>query len=680
MMQHKWFSPALIVLLGVVVYANSLQNGFTFDDWPLIAQNAIVKLHEIGAVFTSPYWPNQPELGLYRPLTTLSYVVNHWVLGEGAFGFHLVNVVLHILNALLVYWGLKHFLERPYATLGALIFLLHPLQTEAVNGIVGRAELLAGFWMLIAWNLYAGSATKWRWVWVSLAVLLGCLSKESAVTIVGVLAPGAFLRLHSRENHPNTLLAQATTFFKESLGGILACLGAVFVFLMVRYAVVGGFLLPQKPSFLDNPLAYVGDWERVLTALSIVWRYAVLMLWPGDFSADYSYNAVPVFQTLWAWQVWGGLVVVGLLSGLVVRGVCNVEIRGWAIAASWLVMPALLVVNLLFPIGTTMAERLMYVPMVGYSVLGSLCFLLFGRRWPKAAVGVGVVLLIALGKNTVLRNRDWKSDLTLFQSAVNVVPQSAKAHFNLGNAVRDQGDLQAALPHYHRALGIYPDYAEVHYNIGVVWQDMGRQHDALLAYQNALSVQPDHVNALINAGVLFAQQRSPEKALQSFQRAIELAPKRLDIRFNLALVYIQLGNVENAILTYKQVLAQDPKHEDAAINLADLYVHRGENQLAIGVLQSLVEHNRLAHQAALNLGTLLEKQKRFEEAAEAFLLASEGQAENNILALLGAGRLYAKIGKSAEAVRVLDLFLARWQGDVSMRAVAEKMRRQLAID
>lgn len=684
MTQSKWFYPVLIVFVGAVVYANSLQNGFTFDDGPLVVHNPLVVKMDMGAIFTSAYWPNQPELGLYRPLTTWSYAINCWVLGEGAWGFHAVNVVLHLVNALLVFLGMRKIFERTIAGMCAFIFLLHPLQTEAINSVVGRAELLAAFWMLVAWCVFLYDAGWRRWCLVAVAIFLGCLCKEHAVTMVGIVAVAAFVGVSHINSDKNdvreTFSVMGARFFQESLGGVLLCVGAVGLFLMMRYAVVGGVLLPSQPAFVDNPLAHVDSWARRFTALSVIWKYAQLMVWSGGLSADYSYQAVPIVSSLWTVSVLGGLSLFFLLQLLIVSAVRGHSPPVWGVIGAWWLLPVLPVSNLWFPIGTVMAERLMYVPMVGFAVLGGLGFWVMKAKWPRYTWVITVILLIGWTKLTVQRNADWYSDETLFASAVEVAPQSAKAHFNLGNAVRDRGDLQGALPHYHRALWIYPQYAEVSYNIGVIQQALGHMDDALTAYQNVLSVDSTHVNAWTNAGILFAEKGWPDKAIEAFERAQEFAPGRKDVRFNYGLTLQRLDRLDEAKGIFHQLLEEDSQNEDVAINLAQIYVLQRDLNGAIGVLKQVVDIHPSAYQAALNLGALLEKQGRMNDAIDALSIGVKGSDRRNVLALFALARLYGQQGKLDEARGALHTFLERWKNDDALKVRAQNMLAQLNID
>lgn len=652
--EKPYFYPVLILLAGLGVYANSLNNGFTFDDWPLVVHNSLVSQLDLGAIFSSSYWVNHPEYGLYRPLTTLSYSVNRLVLGEGAFGFHVINLVFHLGNGILVFYFLQFVIGRHGAGFGALLFLLHPIQTEAVNSIVGRAELLAAFWMLCGLIFYI----KGRWVWATVALFLGCLCKEHALMLVGLFLCWDFWKSlqqkddKSEENvdganpacHPFSKGDYREIGF--SLQGLrlfpyLIFVSAIVLFLIMRYAVIGAVLLPSMPQFIDNPLAHVSAWQRVLTAVAIVGKYIGLLFWPFALSADYSFDAIPIVGTLLNKS---GAVVLALVA--LVLSLSRRVPSTYGLAVGFFAIPFLPVSNILFAIGTAMAERLMYVPMMGMVMFFGMGFQAWVQKMRGVGVGVAVLLLFACGSRTVMRNADWQSNATLFSSAVEAVPKSAKAHFNLGHEMHDQGKWQKALGQYAEAMEIYPQYAEVHYNVGVVYQEQREGERAIQAYRRTIALDSLHVNAWTNLGVILAEGEKLGEAIEAFAKVVTLVPTRIDAHYNLALTYQRSGLLDQAIVSYRTVLEKDPTYDDVAVNL----------------------------------GSLLERKRRPEEAIEAFLLAAKQSGKQSNLALFAVGRLYVQLGQKEDAKNALESFLKRWRGEAAVREHAERLLTQLSID
>ncbi len=642
--------PVLIFIAGLVAYSNSLGNGFTFDDRAIVVGNPVVQTLDPGRIFSSPWWHDRAELGLYRPVTTLSYALNYRLHGLAPYGYHLVNLFLHLLNGTLVFWIFFRALgHAPSAGVAALVFVLHPVQTEAVNGVVGRAELLSAFWVLFAWALYTGASeaqgrARQALYGASLfAALLACFSKEHGVMLVGILAAYDLLLLFRRgapDPFRQVIRYDALRYVPYVL--------VVLLYLAIRYAVIGAVLLPGKPLLVDNPLAHLPTGERMLTAIAVIGKYAGLLVLPYRLSADYSYDQIPAVTSLFnPGFLVGALVGAGVLF-VVVQATRRRWAAAWGFGAVFLVLTLLPVSNLFFPIGTVLGERLLYLPSLGFCLLLGWAYRVLDRRraLPWAVPAGAVLLLGAYGVGTYLRNPDWKDDFALFSSAVQAAPRSAKAHFNLGNAHRDRGDMEGALREYHEALQIHPAYAEAHYNAGVIYQQHVRMPDrAIKAYSRALMADSSHVLSWINVGALLGRKGRFAPAAEAFEKALALDPEHLDARYNFALACQEAGRSEEAAQAYQQVLEVDPGHVDAAINLGALYREAGYSGETIAVYRRLLKVRPDAFQVAFNLGVLLEAMGRPTDAVGAYEQASRAEDERGALSLFKVGELYHTDGE-----------------------------------
>ncbi len=450
--------PVLIFFLGGLAYVNSLGNGFTFDDGAIVLNNPVIRVWNLGAIFSEPWWPGRADIGLYRPLTTLTFALNYQAHDVGPYGYHLVNVLLHLLNGALVFWIAFRVLGHAAAAgVTALVFVLHPIQTEAVNGLVGRAELLSAFWVLFAWLMYlvasyeTGRLQRVLYNGALVAGFVGCFAKEHAAVLVGFLAVYDFvLVLRRGEASPFRY------FLRNDVKRYVPFVLIVGVFLAIRHLVVGAILLPSQPLLVDNSLAYLPGWQRALTAIAILGKYVGLLVAPVTLSADYSFNQIPAVASVFDFRFLAGLGVVAATVFVIVQGVRGRLDPVWGFGPALILLALLPVSNLLFPIGTILGERLLYLPSIGF------CFLLgVGyRRLTRTVMPVWIPVTIAgllLGVYSVrthLRNLDWRNDFTLFSATVRSAPNSAKAHFNLGSAFREQGELKKALDAYWAALEI----------------------------------------------------------------------------------------------------------------------------------------------------------------------------------------------------------------------------------
>lgn len=522
-----------IALLATLPYLNALGGEFVFDDVGVIRDNPVVQRDPAWRVFTTVYEPG----ALYRPLTMLSYVANAR-LDRGPLGFHAVNLVLHVAVTVALYALALRLLAAPRAAwIAAALFAVHPVHTEAVTGIVGRAELLAALAALaallaLARALDSAGPARGRWLAASWAAFAaGLLCKESAFTTIGLV-----LVVHWR-------LAPADGLRRRA--AVLAPYVAVgLAYLGLRLLVVGALALPAPPGSLDNPLAHVDLATRLRTASIVLWDYLAMLIAPVRLSADYSFNQVPLALS---WLEPRPLTALALLAGL---GTASLAAwRRWpqvTIAAAFFAIPLALTANLLFPIGTIKAERLLYLPSAGLCLAAGWLLASWAAARPRAA-GVAVVTILALfAARTWLRNGDWRDERALYEAAVRVSPESAKAHHNLAVALQRAGDYDAAVAHYHRALATYPDYAAAAFGIGHVATLRGDDGPALFWYRDALRRDPAFAKAHLQLGLLHQRRGEYPAAAAAFTAGLASAPDDPLLLVNLAAARLAQGDRSGA--------------------------------------------------------------------------------------------------------------------------------------
>jgi protein O-mannosyl-transferase len=667
--------PTAIFFVGLLAYANSLGNGFTFDDFAVVVDNPVVAEAKLLDVFTTPYWPGMPDVGHYRPLTVFTFVANRILGGSGPSGFHLTNVALHLLNASLLFWLIGRMVRDEHgAGFGALLFLLHPVHTEAVNSVVGRAELVAAFCVLTALALYIGASEaegRRQRILLFASVLLGflgCLAKEQAALLVVVLI-GYDLMILLRRGTRISL----RRFVRFDLIRYTPYVMAVGLYFVIRSHVTGAWLLPGQPSFIDNHLAHVGLWERVFSSVDTIGRYVWMLFCPYPLSADYAYNAIPTVSSAWSLPFLASLLLVGsacLALVLSMRRKWPAEVGFGVLIVGLFLLP---VSNLLFVIGTRFGERLLYLPSVGFVLLVGLGFRRARLAFPVVAWSAAVAVLVLCVWRVTVRNPDWRDNLALFSSAVASTPGSAKVHFNLGCALRDRGDPGGALEAYDRALAIYPDYAEVHYNRGIILQQAGGQTGAEQAYIKTLMADSLHANAWINLGTLLGRQGRMAEAVEALGRARALKPDDTQVRYNYGLACQKLGRTGDAVQAYERVLEDASGHVDAALNLGALYTDLGYSAETAAVYHRALRENPRAYRLAYNLGVLRERLGASDQAIEAYLQAAESDDERGAYALFRAAELYRQVGRISAAREAYSRFLDRWTGSERQRMVAEEI-------
>ena len=443
-------AAAALALLCGLAYWNSFRAQLILDNGPIILQDTRLRTidwQSVRDILTLNYWYPTFESDLFRPLTTLSYWFNYSVLGNGGnpTGYHAINLLLHWINTVLAFILVRGLTGRAWVALfAAAVLAAHPLTVESVTNIVGRADLLAGMSTLGGLCLYrrflsAGESRRSLWLFgLAVTYVAGVFCKESAVVLP------ALMLLHDVV-FPAVPGPTAITTARQSASRVWPAYAAVLP--GVASLVWARWTMFHHSPFLgqfgtDNPIANATLWTGVMTAVKVTGYYLVLFAWPARLSSDYSYNAITLFgwtlatgQDLHAW------LALAALLGLVALGVFawrrSPAIPFFLGMAGIAFLP---MSNLLFPIGTIMAERFMYVPVVGLSAAAALTLALVqswwpsaetdrrGRGWATVRMAIAAVIVVALILRTVDRNEDWTSSVRLWTSAAEVSPESFKVY------------------------------------------------------------------------------------------------------------------------------------------------------------------------------------------------------------------------------------------------------------
>jgi len=541
-MRERWRILALLAA-AIVVYVNSLPNSFTLDDNMYVLTNRMVTSATFRGLFEPTSYNN-----VFRPLTFATLALNWASAGAKPFGYHLVNVLLHAVVTLLLYLVFKKLLESlPQASLvawvAALLFAVHPLHTEAVDSISARSELLAMGFLLVAWFLHLSE----RPVSALVAFLLALLSKESAVAFVPLVFVGDYAR------------GKLKPLYRYA-----AVLGVALVYLIVLWRVQGGQFGEKAVSFLDNPLAHLPASLRILNALRISWKYLGLHAFPAALSCDYSYNAIPIYSG-WRYGILAGLgtlCVFGLLFWAF-----REEKRAWVFAGMIYVCGFAVTANLLVATGTILGERLAYLPSAGFCLFVALMWIELAKRWRNAAWLVLGLLALLLAGRTVIRNRDWHDNLTLFASAVKVVPGSAKSHSNLGLQYYTLDQLDAADRELHTALDIYPELPEALGYRGLIEAQKGHDEKARSLLEKSLSFMtkenPNHEFVAVSLAAVLMKMRRNDEALTLLDDEIANAPSYSRAWSNRAVIRYQLGELASAQSDAEMAVRLDPSNQQA---------------------------------------------------------------------------------------------------------------------
>jgi len=457
-----WAAVLALGLLTLLAYSNSFSAGLTLDNGVVIGDDPRIRAwnaDNLHLILTHNYWWPMFESDLYRPLTTLSYLVNYAVLGNqhNPAGYHVVNILLHWANVILVLIIVHRLAKRlDLAALAAAVFAVHPVNIESVTNIVGRADLLATLSILLGSWCYMRAAESSGWkkiVWLTgmaLNALWGIFAKESALMICVFVF---FYDLVWRWPHltgENFLKRLGQAAWEFGVKGYVALAPALAAIWAVRHWIT--FNSPVFGQiFVDNPISQPDSWlAGKLTAIKVIGRYLKLLVWPHQLSSDYSYNQIPLYgqpgHALENIEAWVALAVVVGLIGLAIGMWRTQPLFTWGVCLFFSMQ--VLTANLFFPIGSIMGERFLYLPSVGFAVVAALALDRLtrecvrqlglaerGRIW--LASGLALLILSALSARSYLRNLDWRDDLTLWRSTVQNAPNSFKSYKGYSNGIWD---------------------------------------------------------------------------------------------------------------------------------------------------------------------------------------------------------------------------------------------------
>jgi len=637
-------AAGIISALALAVFLNSLGYRFVADDRLMIEQNPMIRdLANLKFMFSSPYWPREYVDGMYRPLLVVTYALNFAVSNLRPFGYHLVNVLLHAGNSALVYgvaWQL--FRQQGLAVLAAVAFALHPIHTEVVANVVGRAELLAAAFVFIAWLLHlqrdAASTqgfAQGRSPVVRPLLLVGSifsfalalLSKEHAIVLPGLLLLSDGLRVTQRMPSPS-LAVLWRALWRPLMTIYPAYLAVAGGFVFLRSAVVGTLTM-RSTSWVLNPLAGAEYSTQVLTAAKVLGKYLWLLLVPNRLSADYSYNQVPLATSVLEPDVLVPLLGAGAVAWMLRR-------RAPAVAFGLLAFLVSLapVSNIFFLIGTIMAERHLYLPSFGFCLaLAAMIVLAVERlaslrapRWlPSLPVAAFVLLLVFYAGKTVVQNQVWATDLNVWRATTVTSPNSAKAHFSLAWALEETGDLEGAKQALERALRIHPRWFEPQHFLGVILSKQGRWDEAIEAHRASIRLNPEVPEPYYNLARAYEMKGMLSGARGELVQAVAAALPR-----DKALLYLGIGDfsfrhgeLSDAERWFERATRSYPDDVKLHLYLGKVYWKLGRLAKANAAFKRALQLDPSSSKAHQGLGLVLRDQGKRAEAQQEFQLAEQ---------------------------------------------------------
>lgn len=630
----------LLLAVTLICYANSLSGELLSDDLILIVRNQ--NAHEFSRLyrlFTQNYFHTVAADGTYRPVSSISFALNYLIHGEHTLGYHIFNTLLHFVNTALLYRLTLQVTKREFLALAnALIFATHPVRVEAVAFISGRPEMLATLFILIAIGIYLKDRTRLSSI-ISTASLsaLALFSKESAICL-----PGILLLLDSYLDREGLLSWQ---WLKRRLPPLTAYILVIACYSAARYTVLGAMGVPiENTVFKTTPFA-----SRVLTMGGAFIEYFRLMVWPVKLRFEYDFSVIPL-ESLSLTALVRLVVVVGvLLAGLILHS------RAQIVSFSILLFFSTIftVSNIAIPTGILMAERVLYIPAIGFGLIAAYSLDLLYQRDRRTAIIFLIIITGAFSIRTILRNRDWQTRASYIEAYVRDVPGSYKSALLDAYRHAEHGDMKGAEEAFVRATHLSPQEAQTYAELGVFYLDQNRDREAAIALEKALQLSTRNVSALLGRSRLSFKKGEYDRALETTLEALRYSPENDAILYNAGYICYQIGRYEEAERYLTRAHSLDTGNISIRLMLARVLISRGDLATAASEIDEVYRLEPENSEVLLVRGLLKVSQGRYDSALDDFEEARR-LGLNTVELDYATGLAFYRQGKMSLARRYLN--------------------------
>ena len=624
--------PRVVLLalsvLATLIYFNTLTSSFHFDDVIRIVENPKIK-----------HLSNLLDMSDSRYIGYLSLALNYHFGRLNVFGYHLVNLLIHIANGFLVYLLVQLLFKTPrmlsshsdqgilprmssraswiaFAT--ALLFVAHPIQTQAVTYIVQRLASLATLFYLLTVVLYL----KWR--------LSPSHIKYRSWLFIGALV--------------STVLAMKTKEITFTLPFMLLLIETVFFGFPTRkrwlplipFLIILPIIPLSIPEHETSGFARVTDeisrLDYLTTQFRVIVTYLRLLVFPVNQNLEYEY---PLYHSLFTPEVFLSFLFLFTLFSLSIYLLFSRRFRSVLFPLTgfgllWFFL-TLSIESSIIPLGRVIFEHRLYLPSVGFFMaVSALIIGGLNRRRVLGGLTVGLMILV-FSIATYQRNLIWQSELTLWRDVVEKSPRTPLGYLNLGMAYIGEDRVQESISQFKVALSLDPDYGEAHNNLGLAYQKQGLLEEALLSYQKAITLDPEFVGAYNNLGYIYQEKGQLEEALKIYQKVLSIKPDFSDAHNNLGAVFKKMGRFNEATQEFQEALFFSPDNVIARINLGNVLKNQGkveEAKLEYQKTLTLVPDNPVVYS---HLGMIYIQQGKTQQALEHFRTAIQMGSKNPLV-------------------------------------------------
>jgi len=495
------------------------------DDGVYVTENYHIKS---GITWEGLHWAFSTTYAeFWHPLTWLSLMLDYQLFGFNAGGYHMTNLILHILSILLLFWLFNRMTAAIWkSAFVAALFAIHPLHVESVAWIAERKDVLSGFFWMLTLCLYVYYTEKpviKRYMLVLFSFVLALMSKSMAVTLPVIMILLDYWPLKRFESKKGNLILWQ---FREKI--LFFILSTVFSIITIyaRYKPYG--------SDFQFPLS-----SRLANALLSLVVYLAQTFWPHNMAVFYPFPA-----QISLWKIFGALLLILVISVAVIVKLKRLPYLfvGWF----WYVMTIAPVIGIIKVGDFAMADRYHYVPSTGIAVMmawGIPALIKREEIRKKILFTIGITFLVVMTLLSWQQCGYWKNSFTLFSHVLQVTKDNYLAHNNFGLALFNQSKNNGAVEHYNSSMRIKPDYVYAYNNRGIIYGEHGQYQLALNDFNEAIRRMPVYANAYNDRGFTYYNLGQNQRAIDDYSEAIRLKPDYAEAYMNRAVAYIKQGNI-----------------------------------------------------------------------------------------------------------------------------------------
>jgi len=594
-----------LILLVIFTFANSLQNQFVWDDDALIINNPKINLSlkEIPLVFTMPLWKiggfAEAKQIYYRPVLSLFYVLNYKIWGPNPLGFHLSNIFLHLIIAIILYKiGLILFSDMKISLLAASIFAVHPINNEPV-GRVACGEVIFGFFLILSLFFFL----KEKRYLSLITYFLALLSKEPAVMLPFALM---IFSIHKKG-------------LKRGIIEIIPYTMLIGIYFIIR-AVVADTVIGIE--------AGVSIFTHALTMAVAAMDYIRLLIIPYPLS--------PFYPARWYTSVFDVKVMLSIIT-LVSVCILAFKIRKDKIMLFLLLFPLIMLIPVvikvnMFPVGLEkvyIAERFLYMPLMLFSLFIAVYISRLTDNIKKQyVITMWIAIITVFASVSMSFSMIWKDDFTLFSKIADDYPNTAFAHNGIGVAYFSQGRFDEAVKEYQIALEINPASHGAHNNMGMVYMKKGMMDEAITEFKETIKIRPTYAIAFHNLGLAYKKNGLLDEAEESFKNALRLKPFFPNAHNSMGIIYMEKGLLDEAIKEFSAAIEQKSDFFEAYQNLGNIYIRQNRIEEASQEFLKAIKINPDYAPSYFGLASAFENKGEKQKAVEYYKRFIETAGDN----------------------------------------------------